>query len=67
MGSEVSDQMMALLEELSMLKDADAAFDANPADSERHAYQLRQQRRDEIGAEMKALADQKRALDKSAF
>ena len=60
MGSEVSDQMMALLQELAMLKEADLAFDANPSDSEREAHQLRQQRRDEIGIEIKALAEQKK-------
>jgi hypothetical protein len=65
MGSEESEQMMALLQELSMLKEADAAFEANPTDSEREAYQLRQQRRHEIGAEMKALAEQKKKAEQS--
>jgi hypothetical protein len=45
MSSEESDQMMALLQELSMLKEADAAFEQNPTDSEREAHHLRQQRR----------------------
>jgi hypothetical protein len=61
MSSEASDQMMALLQELSMLKEADAAFEANPTVSERDAYQLRRQRRDEIGLEIKALAEKKKA------
>ena len=56
MATEESNQMLALLQELSMLKEADAAFDANPTDSEREAYQRRQQRRHEIGVEIKALA-----------
>jgi len=60
MSTEESDQMMALLQELSMLKEADAAFEANPSDSEREAYYFRRQRRDEIGAEMKALAEKKK-------
>jgi hypothetical protein len=47
MSSEASDQMMALLQELSMLKEADAAFEANLTESERDAYQLRRQRRDD--------------------
>jgi len=63
MSTEESDQMMALLQELSMLKEADAAFQANPTDSEREAYQLRQQRRGEIGVEMKALAEQKKKAE----
>ena len=37
MGSKVSDQMMALLRELSSLKELDAAFEANPTESEREA------------------------------
>lgn len=61
MGSEESDQMLALLQELSMLKEADTAFKENPTDSEREAHQLRQLRRNEIGAEMKKLAKQKKA------
>ena len=61
MGREGSDQMMALLQELAMLKEANAAFEANPTESEREAYRLRQQRRGDIGLEIKALADQKKA------
>lgn len=60
MGSEESDQMMALLQELSMLKEADEAFEANPTDNKRETYQLRQRRRDEIGLEIKALAEEKK-------
>jgi hypothetical protein len=63
MHTKESDEMMALLQELSMLKEADAAFEANPTDSAREAYQLRQQRRDEIGLEMKALAEQKKVTE----
>lgn len=59
MGNEESDQMMALLQELSMLKEMDLAFDANPTETEREAHQLRQRRKQEIGHEMKALAEQK--------
>ena len=65
MGEE-SDQMMALLQELSVLKELDAAFDANPSESEREAHQLRQLRRDEIGLEMKRLAEEKKKAEQSA-
>lgn len=60
MGSEQSDQMMALLQELAILKQADLAFESNPTESEREAHRLRQQRRDDIGLEIKALADQEK-------
>jgi hypothetical protein len=60
-GSEQSDQMMALLQELAILKQADVAFEDNPSESEREAYRLRQQRRNDIGLEIKALAEQKKA------
>jgi hypothetical protein len=61
LSSEESDQVLALLQELAMLKEADAAFEANPAESEREAHRLRQQRREDIGEEIKALAEQKKA------
>jgi len=65
MSSEESDQMMVLLQELSMLKVADAAFEENPTDSEREAHHLRQQRRAQIGVEMKTLAEQKKRAEES--
>jgi hypothetical protein len=49
-----------------MLKEADAAFEANPTDNEREAHRLRQQRRDGIGPEIKALAEQKKKTEQSA-
>ena len=64
--SEASDQMMALLQELSLMKELDDAFEANPIESERQAYQLRQQRRDDIGIEMKGLAEQKKNAEQAA-
>ena len=66
MSSEGSDQMMALLQELSVLKELDAALEANPTESERQAYQRRQQRREEIGLEMKGLAEEKKKTEQSA-
>jgi hypothetical protein len=65
-GSEESDKMMVLLQELSLMKEMDAAFEVNPSESEREAYHLRRQRRDEIGLEIKALAEQKTKTEKSA-
>jgi hypothetical protein len=59
MGHEESDQMMALLQELSVLKEMDVAFEANPTENEREAHQFRQHRKHEIGLEMKALARHK--------
>jgi hypothetical protein len=58
-GNEESDQMMALLQDLSMLKEMDVAFEANPIETEREAHHPRQHRKHEIGLEMKALAEQK--------
>lgn len=63
MSSQESDQMMALLQELSALKKLDAAYEDNPNESERQEYQLRQQRREEIGLEMKRLAEQKKSAE----
>jgi hypothetical protein len=62
MGSEESNEMMALLQELSMLKEMDAS-EANVTESEREAYQVRQKRKREIGLEMKMLAEQKKSAD----
>jgi len=45
MSTQESDQMMALLQELSLMKEMDARFEANPTESEREAHQLRQQRK----------------------
>jgi hypothetical protein len=55
--------MMTLLQELAMLKEADVAFEANPTDPEREESRHRQQRRDDIALEIKALADQKKASE----
>lgn len=56
MGSETSEQVMALLKELATLKELDKAYEANPAEGEHEAYRLRRQRHDEITAEIKGLA-----------
>lgn len=56
MGSETSEQVMVLLKELAMLKELDKAYEANPTAGEHEAYRERQQRHQEITAEIKALA-----------
>lgn len=66
MGSETSEQVMALLKELAMLKELDKAYEANPIESEHEAYRVRQQRHEEITAEIKALAEQSKDAEQSA-
>lgn len=63
MSDQESDQMMALLQELSVLKELDAQFEANPTAFEREAYQARQERQRAIKLEMVALAEQKKHVD----
>lgn len=58
MGSETFEQLMALLKELAVLKVLDEAYEANPTGGEHEAYRVRQQRHEEIAAEIKALAKQ---------
>jgi len=62
MGSEASDRMMTLLQELSALKQFDQGSDATPHESgkKEEEQRLRQQRHEEITEEMKALAEQKK-------
>jgi hypothetical protein len=58
MGSDKSEQVLALLKELSVLKELDSKSDGgSAADSERAAGRLRQQ---EIGEEIKTLAEEKK-------
>lgn len=59
MGSETSEQVMALLKELAMLKELDKAYEANPTEGEHEAYRLRKQRHEEITAEIKGLASER--------
>jgi hypothetical protein len=56
MGSETSEQVMVLLQELALLKELDKAYEANPTEAEHEAYRVRQRRHEEITAEIKALA-----------
>lgn len=66
MGSETSEQVMALLKELAMLKELDKSYEANPTEGEHEAYRLRQQRHGEIAAEIKALAKQTKEAESNA-
>ena len=61
MGSEASEQMMALLSELSTLKELNRHFEVSPNENEEDAQRQRQQRQEEIAQEIKALAQQKKA------
>jgi hypothetical protein len=57
MSGNESAQVLNLLKELSMLKEVDSL---NNTESERDAHQIREQRRQEIAEEIKALAEQKK-------
>jgi|HubBroStandDraft_4_1064222.scaffolds.fasta_scaffold93337_3 hypothetical protein len=57
MSGNESEQVLNLLKELSMLKEVDSL---NNTESERDAHQIREQRRQEIAEEIKALAEQKK-------
>jgi peptidoglycan hydrolase CwlO-like protein len=59
MGSEASEQMMALLSELSTLKELNRQFEASPNENEEDAQRLRHERGEEITQEIKALAQKK--------
>ena len=61
MGSEKSDEMMALLAELAGLKELNRKHEEDPAAGDREAYRSRQQRLEEIKHEMKTLAEEKKA------
>jgi hypothetical protein len=61
MGSNESEQMLALLKELSMLKEVDSEYEGGPeTESERDARRLRQEWHRELAEEIKALAGQKK-------
>lgn len=63
MGSETSEQVMALLKELAMLKEQDKVYEANPTEGNYEEHRVRQQRHEEITAEIKALAKQSKDKD----
>jgi len=57
MSGNESEQVLNLLKELSMLNEVDSL---NNIESEPGAHQIRQERREEIAEEIKALAEQKK-------
>ncbi len=57
MSSETSEQMMALLQELSKLKELKRQSEANPSESDREAERQQDRRREEITQEIKALGE----------
>jgi hypothetical protein len=60
MSSHESEQVLNLLKELSILKELDNHYESGPkTEPDCAAHRLRQQRHQEIGAEIKALAEQK--------
>jgi tellurite resistance protein len=66
MSSQESEQMLALLKELSLLKVLDMEYAASPrTDSERDAHRQRQQRHQEIAEEIKALGAQKQEAEEN--
>jgi hypothetical protein len=61
MSSQESEQVLTLLKELSLLKELDSGYEAGlKTEAERDAHRVRQQRHQEIGEELKALAEQKK-------
>ena len=59
MSSEGSEQMLGLLQELSVLKVMDEEYDSGPkSHMETEAHQRRERRRQEITQEMQTLAAQ---------
>lgn len=60
MGSQESEQLLTLLQELAFLRQQDKKYLANPREAGRKAFEERQLRHDEIAREIKAVAEQKR-------
>jgi hypothetical protein len=61
MSSHESEQVLILLNELSVLKKVDGELESLPqTDAERDAHRLRHQRQQQISEEIKVLAEQKK-------
>jgi hypothetical protein len=61
MGSDDSVQVLTLLKEISVLKELDSEYEAGPKTQvDQDTHRQRQQRHQEIGEEIKALAEQKK-------
>jgi hypothetical protein len=68
MSSDESVQMLTLLKEISVLKELDSEYEAGPKTQfEQDAHRQRQQRHQEIGEEIKALAEQKKNDEQSSL
>ena len=63
MGSHPSEQVMKLLTEIAGLKELNKKYEADPTEADREAYRLRQLRLEEIGQEIKSLAEQKKTAE----
>lgn len=61
MGNETSEQVMALLNELSVLKELEKKYEADPSDPEKEGYLQRQRRKTEITEQIKSLAERKKS------
>jgi hypothetical protein len=53
--------MLALLQELGMLRRLDDAYQANPTDAGQDEFQQRKKRHEEIAGEIKAVAEEKQS------
>jgi len=67
MGNESSEQVLALLGELSVLKELNKKYEAAPSAAEEGAYQQRQQRQEEITREIKGLAERKKRAESTSI
>jgi hypothetical protein len=68
MGGDESVQVLTLLKEISVLKELDIEYQAGPKTQfEQDAHRQRQQRHQEIGGEIKALAEQKKNNEQSSL
>lgn len=63
MGSEASEQVLALLNELSVLKELNRKYEASPSAAQEEAYRQRQLRHEEITQEIKTLAERKTRVE----
>lgn len=59
MGSEPSEKILALLQELAGLRGLDKAYKANPTEAAEDEFQQRKKRQEEIAGEIKAVAEEK--------
>ena len=68
MGSDESVQVLTLLKEISVLKELDSEYEAGlKTQCEQDAHRQRQHRHQEIGGEIKALAEQKKNNEQSSL